>query len=256
MPDLSVPGIPGGISLPFQEPYLEGLLYSRLGILKPIRVLQIQCSEGGWLKKQAEAFPFPKLIEFYGMEEDPSLLHELRRKEPQFLVFGREFLKFGFPEGFFHFLYWDATKPTYGDVLEVLRKARLYLHPEGALLIRYYLPEFMPDWLPYSLEPALRIEDLNSSKSLRDMWRLTITAGFDRSGTNLVRIPVHRPLLHELEDRIRSHRTFPHEFSNRICGKIQDLVRVKLESAEDSFGEFELSLGEVFCLGSSYLCSP
>ena len=143
MPDLSVPGIPGGISLPFQEPYLEGLLYSRLGILKPIRVLQIQCSEGGWLKKQAEAFPFPKLIEFYGMEEDPSLLHELRRKEPQFLVFGREFLKFGFPEGFFHFLYFLLKcSAVFRIILKFFSYISLYMshcHNLGERVIIYKL---------------------------------------------------------------------------------------------------------------------
>jgi len=254
MPDLSVSGIPGGVLAPVEDSYLRTFLYVSLQRLKTIRVLQVQCTEGLWLQKQLETFALNGRLEFYGLEENPEFAGALKKRLPKIPVFHEQFLKFGFPQNYFHFIYWDGTRKICGETLELLKKARHHLHPKGCFLIRYAIPRESSTWPLYQIQPDLLEWDDSQSMKLRDVWKLTQAAGFSRCVTDLKKAELQRVSLSRLGLEICSDQDgMPEE----LLLSLRKQFEAGLEGGEvfpdSSKTAAEIGMGEVYCLGDSYL---
>lgn len=254
MPDLSLSGIPGGLLNLGADPYLRSYIFGNSSEPQPLRVLQVQCSSGLWLENQQRAFGADVELEFFGLEEDGYRLGDLKKRVPGVPIFCEKFANFNFPAAYFHFIYWDATRETSGDPLEFFKWARIYLQPGGCLLMRYYLADRCDQWPLYKAFPDLRGNDLSGLVSLRDLWKLTQAAGFDRSVTGAESFKLDTDDLRSLTEDMLTHKNFPTHLRSDVLAYIRGEMALEdyQHSVEALSQEDGIIVGEVFCLGNAY----
>lgn len=254
MPDLSLLGIPGGLLKLGADPYLKSLIFKKVWDLEPIRVLQVQCSDGSWLLSQQQAFGPHGGIEFFGLDEDERHVQNFQSKASGVPIFCESFANFKFPPAYFHFIYWDATRETEGGTLEFLKRAMRNLHPTGSVLIRYYLAEKCGQWPLYDHLPDLREADQSRGVNLRDVWKLTQAAGFKKSVTASVNLDLEERNLTDLAAEILSHRDCSESLRTLVNSFFEG--KKPFEESREQLGSSisgsKICVGEVFCLGNTY----
>lgn len=135
-------------------------LVGRLLANGPIRVLDLACGTGNYLRSQTAYHP-NAAVEWWGLDLSPEMLALARLKVPSAHLVEGTAEALPFPDGHFHLVVCHFAFHHFTDKPRVLDEIHRVLVPGGRFHQKNVVPEFMREWWVYRSCPETAAEDLH-----------------------------------------------------------------------------------------------